>query len=429
MTTGIVNGTAALSSEAIKASAAAAGEPAFITERRLKALEHYLATPMPGRRDEIWRRVEFGDLNVDAATVRAPFERLAVLSVLSSEAKNRGAYWGTPEAAIKERPALLEENWCTKVFPAGVEQRLGIGGKFHSLNAALWESGYVLQVPKGVDVELPLQATFHTRPGRDGIFPHNLIVLEEGASATVIERYVSGEGDKGLSCPQTEIIMAKDSTLRYILLQTIGPEAVYIGAHASHQYARSKLTNVSAHLGSRLSKAFITTRTLEPKAHAYLSGLYYGTQSQKIHIDTMQHHIAGDCTTDLMFKGALDNTARAVYRGMIHLDAGAQKTDSYQQNRTLLLSDDARVDAIPGLEILANDVRCTHGATAGQIDPTILFYLMSRGLSKFEAKKTIMDGFFEEVMIRFGLQNVIDQVRGYVDRKINNEALPLAHDD
>ena len=136
----------------------------------------------------------------------------------------------------------------------------------------------------------------------------------------------------------------------------------------------------------------------------------------------LQHHISPECTTDLMFKGALANNARAVYRGMIHLEPGAQKTDAYQQNRTLLLSKNARVDSIPGLEILANDVRCTHGATAGQIDPTILFYLMSRGLTEFQAKKMIMDGFFEEVILHFGLESVIEPLRKQIDGKIGEES-------
>ena len=157
---------------------------------------------------------------------------------------------------------------------------------------------------------------------------------------------------------------------------------------------------------------------LEARAHAYLSGLYYGTKNQRIHMDTYQHHIAPNCTTDLMFKGALDDTSRAVYRGMIRLEEGAQKTDSYQQNRTLLMKDSARIDSIPGLEILANDVRCTHGSTAGQIDPTMLFYLMSRGLTQFQATKMIMDGFFEEVVLRFGLEEVIDPLRKQIDAKI-----------
>jgi len=419
MSIAFAEGTAPLTLEGIGHHASKFGEPAFLTERRIKALKHYTETPLPGRRDEIWRRVEFGDLDLNAATVRGILsEPLAVLSLLSSEARAKNVFWDAPEVAMKTLPELLEKHWNTSVFAAGATGSTPSGLKFHSLNQALWEGGYVLHVPKGVDVELPFQAQFTTREGRDGIFPHNLIVVEDGASATVIEQYSSREGDKGLCNPQTEIILGRGARLRYILLQTTGPEMVYFGAHAATQLAESKLTFVSAHLGGRLSKTYMGTRALEPKAHAYLSGLYYGTGDQKIHMDTMQHHIAPDCTTDLMFKGALDNNARGVYRGMIHLEPTAQKTDAYQQNRTLLLSDDARVDAIPGLEILANDVRCTHGATAGQIDPTILFYLMSRGLTEFQAKKMIMDGFFEEIMLRFGLDTVIEPLRARIDGKI-----------
>ena len=417
----LAEGTAPLTIEGIGRHASKSGEAAYLTERRIKALKHYLEAPMPGRRDEIWRRVEFGDLNLDAATLRAPAEGLQVLSSLSNEAKSRGVFWGTPEQAGKDQLPALEKYWNTTVFPAGQEDKFGNGGKFHALNQVLWEGGYVFHVPKGVEVELPMQARFFTRSGGDGVYPHNLIVVDEGASATVIESYESKPeqfDDKSFVCPQTEIILGRGAKLRYILLQNIGPNGVNIGAHRAHQYADSKLTYVSAHLGSRLAKTFISTVMLEPKAHAYLSGLYYGTGSQKIHLDTYQHHIAPDCTTDLMFKGALDNTARAVYRGMIRLEPEAQKTDAYQQNRTLLLSDDARIDSIPGLEILANDVRCTHGATAGQIDPTILFYLMSRGLTEFSAKKMIMDGFFEEVILRFGLESVTEPLRKEIDGKI-----------
>jgi len=416
-------GTAPLTMEGIARHGSKTGEPAFLTDRRLKALAHYNVTPMPGRRDEIWRRVEFGDLNVDAATVRGPADGLSILSPLSNEARARNVFWGSPEQAAKEHAAVLEKHWSTEVFPAGEENRFGNGGKFHSLNQALWEGGYVFHAPAGVEVELPMHARFFTRPGGDGVFPHNLIVLEEGASATIIESYESKpefEGDKAFCCPQTEIVLGKGAKLRYILLQNIGSNATYIGAHRAHQHADSRLTFVSSHLGSALAKSFIATVMLERKAHAYLSGLYYGTGSQKIHLDTYQHHIAPECTTDLMFKGALDHKARAVYRGMIRLENDAQKTDAYQQNRTLLLSDDARVDSIPGLEILANDVRCTHGATAGQIDPAILFYLMSRGLSSFQAKKMIMDGFFEEVILRFGIESVTEPLRREIDAKIDH---------
>jgi Fe-S cluster assembly protein SufD len=325
--------------------------------------------------------------------------------------------WTSPENAAKERPELLKRYWNTEVFPAGVEDRHGSGGKFHSLNEALWNGGYVLHVPKGVEVSTPLWARAKNKSDAT-IAPHGLIVVEDGATATVIEEYTSEDSANGLVNPQTEIVLGKNAKLLYILLQDVGADSVYIGAHRARQYGDSKLTFVSAHLGGKLAKAFIATQMLESYAHAYLSGVYYGTKNQRIHMDTYQHHIAPNCTTDLMFKGALDDTSRAVYRGMIRLEEGAQKTDSYQQNRTLLMKDSARIDSIPGLEILANDVRCTHGSTAGQIDPTMLFYLMSRGLTQFQATKMIMDGFFEEVVLRFGLEEVIEPLRRQIDAKI-----------
>jgi len=408
-----------LNAETIKARFAA--QPSFLTERRLLALDHYLKSPLPGRKDEIWRRVEWNGFNPDAAIQKIADGQPAVLTELPADAAKSGVLWTAPETAAKERPEVLKRCWSTEVFPVGVEDKHGSGGKFHSLNAALWQGGYVLHVPKGVEVKTPLWARVKNS-GDSTLTPHGLIVVEEGATATVIEEYTSANGASGLVNPQTEIVLGKGATLRYILLQDVGPESVFIGAHRSRQYADSKLTFVSAHLGGKLSKAFLATQMLEPGGHCYLNGLYYGTGDQKLHMDTYQHHIAPNCVTDLMFKGALDNTSRAVYRGMIRLEEHAQKTDAYQQNRTLLLTDKARVDSIPGLEILANDVRCTHGATAGQIDPTYLFYLMSRGLTQFQATKMIMDGFFEEVLLRFGLEEVIEALRKQIDAKIGYRA-------
>ncbi|MCY3018831.1 MAG: Fe-S cluster assembly protein SufD [Planctomycetota bacterium] len=413
--------TAPLTSEGVTAWSAAAGEPSFLTERRLQALAQYLATPMPGRRDETWRRVDLGGLNIDAAAVRAPAEGLVELSPPSAEARARGVFWGTPAEAAKAVPDVLQRHWATEVFPAGAALEVGDGRKFRALNQALWDCGYVCHVPRGVEVELPARAEFRTRPGEDGIFPHNLVVLDEGASATVIESYVSHTAGKGLCCPQTEVLLGVGARLRYILLQATGPEVVHIGAHRAHQYADSRLTLASAHLGSRLEKSFLGTRLLAPRARANLSGLYCGTGAQKLHLDTLQHHVAPECASDLLYKGALGGHARGVYRGMIHLEPGAQKTDAYQRNRALLLSDAARIDSIPGLEILANDVRCSHGATAGQVDPEMMFYLMSRGLPRLEARRMIIDGFLDEVLRRFALEAVIAPLRELVDGKLGHE--------
>jgi len=419
MADSVLNAVSALTDQAIRARAADAGEPAFLAERRLQALAHYLATPLPGRRDEIWRRVDLSGLELEAAAARTPAESLTVLNTLSAEARARHVFWGTPQQACDAVPDILQRYWSAEVFPAG---QTADGRKFHALNQALWDTGYVYLVPKGVEVELPARADFHTRDGADGIFPHNLVVLEEGASAALIETYSSPRPEqRGLCCPQTEIILGKGARLRYILLQTVGSDAAYIGAHRAHQHAESNLTFVSAHLGGRLEKAFLETRLLGPQAQAFLSGVYCGAGTQRLHLDTLQHHVAPECRSDLLFKGVLDGHSRAVYRGMIHLDASAQKTDAYQQNRTLLLSGDAGMDSIPSLEILANDVRCSHGATAGQVDPMMLFYLMSRGLSRSAARQMIVHGFLEDVILRFALGSVIEPLRRQIDARLDRE--------
>ncbi|MGD0090203.1 MAG: Fe-S cluster assembly protein SufD [Planctomycetota bacterium] len=413
------NTASPLTSEALTARATEAGEPGFITDRRLKALAQYQALPMPGRRDEVWRRVDLSGLDLGAAVVRAPAEGLLELSTPSAAARARQVFWGTAQQAWTAIPEVLQRYWSAEASAAGDTGTPGDGRKFQALNQALWDSGCVCHVPQGVEVELPFRAQFNTRDGADGIFPHNLVVLEEGAAATLLEVYNSPRpAQRGLCCPQTEVFLGQGASLRYILLQAAGPEAVYIGAHRVRQYAESKLTLVSAHLGARLEKVLLSTTMLAPRAQANLAGLYCGTGAQQIHLDTLQHHVAPECNSDLLFKGALDGRARGVYRGMIRLEPQAQKTDAYLKDRTLLLSGDARMDTIPGLEIQANDVRCSHGATAGQIDPDMLFYLMSRGLPRDVAKRLVLDGFFEEVIQRFAFESVIEVLRRRIEEKL-----------
>ncbi|MBI3831406.1 MAG: Fe-S cluster assembly protein SufD [Planctomycetes bacterium] len=408
----------ALTAEGVKAYSKQRNEPAWLTERRLKALETFHALPLPGKTDELWRRVDLHELELEPAAERTG--PLPAHIRPSDAAAKAGGFWGSLEEALKSHAGLLKDKWATEVYPAGAPESLleRKGGKFHALNQALCDGGYVLHVPKGVKLEKPFWAEFGTRSGKDGIYPHNLIVLEEGAEAVVFEGYCSKPDDAGFCNPQTEIIVGRDAKLRYILLQDLGRECINIGAQQVRVHAHGHCTFASAHLGAKLTQDFMECEMVEPYGEAILYGLYYGLQAQQQHLTTYQRHIAPNCKSDLMYKGALNHASRACWRGMIRLEHGAQKTDAYQQNRTLLLSDDARVHSIPGLEILANDVRCTHGATAGQIDPTMLFYLLSRGISEFQARKMIMDGFFEEVILKFGLEEAIAPLRAKIDAKI-----------
>jgi len=405
--------------ESVKAFSAKRREPEFLLERRLKALALWNEMPLPGKQDEFWRRVKLPTLDFEALAKRASSEKALKLSALEAAGSKAGVFFGTLDAAIAQRADLLKKYWATKVYPAGdaggIARR---GGKFHALNQTLFDTGYVLHVPKNASLKEPLEARFTSQSGTDGLYPHNLIVLEDGAEATLIEIHESAPGAVGLSVPQAEVILGAGAKLHYLLLQNVGSEIIHIGAHRVVLGAKAFANFPSAHLGSTISKSFLELEMEGEGSKGVLYGLYYGLGQQKLHMDTWQHHIAPGCTTDLMFKGVLDDRAMAVYRGMIHLEPAAQKTDAYQQNRTLLLSDDATIHSIPGLEILANDVKCTHGSTAGQIDQNMLFYLLSRGVRIFDARKMVMDGFFEEVIVKFDLPQVVEPLRNLIDVKI-----------
>lgn len=371
-------------------------EPEFLIRRRLRALAAYDSLPMPGRDDEAWRRVRLSGLHLGDPFAHPGSDGALDLSPTASH----GVFWDDIRWAARAQPELLDSSFATEVYPCGeTGGARRQGGKFHALNQALFDGGYVLHVPRGLKQRSAVRAAFRTPTGAVKLIPHNLVLLEEEAEATLIEEY--GPSTQGLCLAQTEIILRPGASLRYILIQDSGPEAKYIGAHRVKLGRGARLTFASAHLGAAISKTFLEVDLSQPEADAQLYGLYFGGGRQQTHLDTWQHHRAPECRSDLRFKGVLDQNAYAAYRGMIRLEPGAQHTDAYQQNRTLLLSTDACVHSIPGLEINANDVRCTHGATAGQVDPEMLFYLRSRGLTQAQARKAIVEGFFQDILPPF----------------------------
>lgn len=408
--------TKRLTAEGLAEESKRNGEPAFLRERRLIALDTWNQAPMPDRNDDVWRRVKLDGAKIEAAAAKP--DGPSMLSV--NDVSAPGVFWGTLARAIAEVPGLLKAHWATTVYPAGDSGRAARrGGKFHALNQALFDSGYVLHIAEGQKVEAPFRARFGA-PGTDGgAFPHNLVVLDANAEATLVEHYTA-VGD-GLCNPQTEIVLGPGARLNFVLLQREGALTTHLAAHRVRLMKDAKVNIFTAHLGAALSKTFLDVELAEPGAEALLRGLYFGNGEQKTHIDTWQHHVAPNCKSDLLIKGVLDGSAYGVYRGMIRLEEGAQKTDAYQQNRTLLLTDDACMHSIPGLEINANDVRCTHGATVGQLDPEMLFYLRSRGLSLAQARHAILEGFFEEVLVKFGVPDVMAVLREELHRLIGGD--------
>jgi Fe-S cluster assembly protein SufD len=293
-------------------------------------------------------------------------------------------------------------------------------GKFAALASALSENGVLLYVPKNVEVEAPLHSVLWG-PGADlAHFSHILVYVEDGASVTYVHEAASpDEKGQALHAGIVEIYVGKGANLRFVELQSWGRHVW----NFSHERARverdGNLDWIFGAVGSRLTKNFSDLDLAGQGAQGRMSGFYFTDGNQHLDHDTQQNHLAPNCTSDLLFKGALKGKSRSVWQGMIYVAPGAQKTDGYQANRNLVLDDQARADSIPGLEILADDVRCTHGATVGKLEAEPLFYLKSRGIPQHEAERLVVEGFFDPIMQRIPFEGVRERFQQAIQDKLS----------
>src|SRR5262245_52367858 len=296
---------------------------------------------------------------------------------------------------------------------------VGADEKFAAHNAALWEHGLLVHVPKGVVVEQPLFVRIATAVPGGSLFWRLLVVADPESRFTVIEEYASADPQlEGYSNAVVEIAVEQAAKVEYVSVQNLSRGTWHFGTHHARVERDAELDWVAGGFGSAKGKVRIQNDLAGPGATSRVTGAYFADGSQHLDYDTFQEHIAPHTTSDFAFKGALRDTATAVWRGMIRVEKDAQKTNAYQENRNLLLSPHAHADSIPGLEILANDVRCTHGATLGQVDREQLFYLMARGLSRGEAERLIVRGFFQDVLDRIELEPVREALGQALDARI-----------
>jgi Fe-S cluster assembly protein SufD len=288
--------------------------------------------------------------------------------------------------------------------------------KFAAHNAAMWKHGLLVRVPKGVQLEKPL----YVRVAVTGqTFWRLVVVAEEGARASLIEEYASpAEDTEAYSNAVTELFVEQSAKLEYVSLQNLSRETWHFATHHARVERDGELDWVAGGFGSKKGKTRIQNDLNGPGATSRVTGAYFGDGEQHLDYDTFQEHIAPDCESDFAFKGALRDNATVVWRGMIRVEPNAQKTNAYQECRNLMLSPTAHAVPIPGLEILANDVRCTHGATVGRVDREQLFYLMSRGLTRQEAERLIVRGFFQDVLDRIELEPVREAVTAALEARI-----------
>jgi Fe-S cluster assembly protein SufD len=269
-----------------------------------------------------------------------------------------------------------------------------------------------------VTVEKPFQVLIQFSPGK-AAFHHSLIVADENSELTVAEDYLGAV--RGMSDTVVELYPLAASRLHYLHLQNLDKTAWNFATMRASLYRDALYRHLQASWGSRLSKVWIDLNLEEPGSHGELLGLYFPQGRQHIDHHTNQNHKRPRGTSDLLFKGALDDASRSVYQGIIRVWPHAQKTDAYQKNDNLLLSEQARADSIPGLEIQADDVRCTHGATSAKVQDEYVFYLMARGLSRKTAKRMIVSGFFEEVLNRVPVPGVRRKLEAEIARRVGLE--------
>ena len=417
-------------------------EPGWLRDMRLEAWRGYERMAIPSRKEEEWRRTDISLLELGAAIPFAPpVEPVARLEDLPVQLRSalggnegRGGLlvhqnssgshrWLTPElsargvvltdldTAVREHPELVKAHLGSRVLPEE--------GKFTALHYAFWSGGAFVYVPRNVEVELPIQAmSWADREGL-AVMPHTLIVLEEGAGLVFVDEFASPEGaGPTLANSVVELSLGPGSRLQYVALQRWGQSVYGLGTQRAEVRRDATLSSLSVVLGSRMTKSWIDSRMAEPGAHVAMTGIMFADGNQRFHHHTLQDHQAPNTTSDLLFKAALADHARSEYSGLIRVHKDAQKTDAYQANRNLALSEHARADSMPKLEIEATDVRCTHGATVGPIDPEQLFYLMARGLPRRTAERMIVRGFFEPLMEKIPLEAVRERVREAVDQKL-----------
>jgi len=323
----------------------------------------------------------------------------------------RGVVFGSAERLLAERPDALEPHWFSVIDSTS--------DWFATLHAAFHAASAVLYVPPRVKIVEPLHIVAGLTPG--GVdTSHVLVVLDEGAEATVLTE-TSGGGagtDSGLHVGGTEIVVGENAFLRMVNLQNWNTGVWHFARQKAVVRGGGRLQWTLGALGSRLSQVAQDVALVGRHADAQVNGVMFTEGRQQLVYNTLQHHEAAACKSDLLYKGALQDKSRLVWRGMIKVDKAAQKTDGYQRNDNLMLSNTARADSIPGLEIEADDVRCTHGATSGRVDAEQVFYAQARGLSADEAARLVVAGFFQQVFDRITIAPVREALARAIGQRI-----------
>ena len=383
------------------------GEPDWLRERRRRALAVFESLPMPSRTDEEWRRTDLAGLKLSDY---ANFERAN-----GHEPETRAL----PKGVILEPLAIAATRHAQLLEPVLFSAASAERDRFTALHSAFFTGGNFLYVPDGVVIEEPILRRHLSHDGGTAVLPHTVIVAGRGSRVSFLDEYI-GEDDEGegYRSGSAEIFVGEGAEVGYVSIQKWGRQAWHLADQRARleKDATLKLFNVT--LGARFSKTRVEASLVGSGASAELKGIYFASGKQFFDFHTLQDHQVGNTTSDLLFKGALQDVARTVYAGLIRIEKGAARSDAYQANRNLVLSDKAKATSIPMLEIDNNDVRCTHGATVGPVDSNHLFYLQSRGIPARTAMRMLVQGFFGQVLDRIPFEQARTLIENELEARL-----------
>jgi len=409
----------------------------WVRELKDNNWKRFQELPLPTRADERWRFTDLRKIKLDGFHPAQPpseAQKAAVLESsnlvdapagkmvfgdnflvdfegVSEELAAKGVIWQPLRQAAVEHPELVQRYFLSEDNHLGSEKLL-------ALHNAFFHGGSFLYVPQGVEIEAPILAYYWSMNCHEAIFPHTLLVVEDHAKVDFVDFYGSDDACcPALSCGVGTIYAGRGAKVFRKIVQNFNADALSFQLEANIADRDSQVKTIAVNLGSAYARLQNHTRIVGPGADVKMYGLTVATGAQEFDQRTLQIHEAPHAMSDLLFKNALLDESRTIFSGLIKVDPDAQQTDAYQTNRNLLLSPSAEANSLPGLEIEANDVKCSHGATTGQVDESELFYLMSRGIPKSTAYELLVFGFFEEIIEKIENEQIRENVRRLVRSK------------
>ncbi len=448
-------GKLAIARERVDVLSTRNAEPEWLKKSRLAAWEAYLQTPMPTTRDEEWRRTDIDALDlsrlvpVEAAKTQTNdkekagslpawiesatrhIEQMQAIVMQSStgsfqtninaELEKKGVVFTSLETAFEKHADLIK--------PYFDQSKVQLSeGKFALMNKALFNCGAFLYVPKDVEIKEPFFIVInlngdHLSGGHPAaIFPRVVVNAEANSKVSVVTVFTSESHTGGMSLSNSivEVRTGRNAQVEFVEIDNYDSNIFAVSKNENHVDRDGKLSAINTCLGGAHVKTDIITWLNAPGASSDVLGLVLGDGNEQFNFNTVQEHAANDTTSDINFRVALKDQAASVYQGIIKVAKVAQRTNAYQSNKNLLLGAHAKADSIPKLEILADDVKCSHGATVGPVDREQIFYLMSRGLTRTEAEELVVNGFFRQIVEKAPIAGIGEWISELVAAKIKS---------